>query len=115
MFWLRFIDFVKKNNFLFSFQAKIFKLLLNEMVAVEVLETSEDYDDDDDEDDDDTETDENVEKHFEGKSVGQTIELSAMLDAVSKNHRSEEVDDDNDFEDPDARFVNVYFCRSYLC
>ncbi len=93
------------------FQAKIFKLLLNEMVSVDVLETSEDYDDEDDEDESDGDDDIVDQNSFDGKSASQTIELSKMLDATTtKNGFNDVDDDDNDFEDPDARYVvaNVF-------
>ena len=78
------------------------------MVAVDVLETSDDYDDDDDEDDD-TETDENEEKTF-----ARTVDLSSMLDAGQKNGFADDPDDDNDFEDPDARFVYHFIFEHIL-
>ncbi len=80
------------------------------MVAVDVLETSDDYDDDDDEDDD-TETDENEEKTF-----ARTVDLSSMLDAGQKNGFADDPDDDNDFEDPDARFVDHFIVEHiFVC
>lgn len=75
------------------------------MVSVDLLETSEDYDDEDDDDDSDGDDDIVDQNTFDGKSASQTIELSKMLDATTTKNGFDDVDDDNDFEDPDARFV----------
>ena len=81
-----------------SFQAKIFKLLLNEMVSVDLLETSDDFDEDDSNDSDE-----------DGQNVDRKngeLDLSKMLDGNKEVY--DDNDEDNDFEDPDARCKNIY-------
>ena len=75
------------------------------MVSVDLLETSEDYDDEDDDDESDGDDDIVDPNTFDGKTASQTIELSKMLDATTTKNGYQDIDDDNDFEDPDARLV----------
>jgi hypothetical protein len=71
------------------------------MLAVDVLETSEDFDDDDETDEDDDEAAEDN----GGLGNGHTLELSKLLDVSVKRGVFDEPDEENDFEDPDARLL----------
>ena len=64
------------------------------MVSVDVLETSDDFDEDDSNDSDDDDG-----QNIDSKNGG--IDLSKMLDNNKEVY--DENDEDNDFEDPDAR------------
>ena len=86
---------------LLIFKAKIFKILLNEMVAVDVLETSEDFEDDTEDEDDEEEDGTNFDEGIGGN--GPAVELSKLLEVSAKRGVFDE--EENDFEDPDARFV----------
>ena len=69
------------------------------MVSVDVLEVLSEYDDDDTDDDDVDDEDEGL--GDAGGFGGPTIELSKLLEVSEKRGVFDE--DDNDFEDPDAK------------
>jgi hypothetical protein len=69
------------------------------MASVDTLEASDDDEDDTDEDDDEEETGDVI-----GGFGGPGIELSKLLEVSSKRGVFDDPQDDNCFEDPDARF-----------
>ena len=71
------------------------------MVAVDVLETSEDFEDDTEDEDDEEEDGTNFDEGIGGN--GPAVELSKLLEVSAKRGVFDE--EENDFEDPDARFV----------
>ena len=73
------------------------------MVSVDVLEVEED--DEDDTDDDDVDDDDEGVGDVGGFG-GPTVELSKLLE-VSEKRGVFDDPDDNDFEDPDARLVEL--------
>ena len=69
------------------------------MVSVDLLETSDDFDEDDSNDSDE-----------DGQNVDRKngeIDLSKMLDGNKEVY--DDNDEDNDFEDPDARCENIFY------